>query len=461
MKRNSFLHKNTFTERCFLLIFILFFGCREKKIQTLTEQDVALAWSEMALDITRNTPANSPTFASRGFGYIGLTMYESIVHGYPEYSSLAGQLNGLSQLPQLTQGVPYNCILSLNAAQALILKQIYIQTSDGNKARIDSLESMIYDQFSTGIDKEVVKRSVAYGKEVAQAIFEWSKTDGGHRGYLTNFDKSLKHPTGPGAWEPTLYGQSFSHFPLHPYWGRNRTFVRKNGEMPMPEMIAYDTTKSSAYYQQYLKVYEKSKTLTLEEKEAALWWGDDPSETYAPPGHSYYLATVVLKKVNPPLIKCAETYARIGMASADAFITCWKWKYHFWSERPSSFIPRNIDKAWVSWWPDPPFPAFPSGHATQAGATATVLIDLFGEQFDLVDSAHVKRPLDEIRQVGFKPRTFTSFWQVAEETANSRFYGGIHAPQDNDVGLKEGTKVGQNVNALHWKVDDNYAATAQ
>jgi hypothetical protein len=350
-------------------------------------------------------------------------------------------------------------MLSLNAGQAFILKNIYIQTSEENKARIDSLESVIYNQFSSNIEKEIVNRSVEYGKEVALAIFEWSKTDGGHRGYLTNFDKSLNHPTGPGSWEPTLYGQSFSHFPLHPYWGGNRTFVKNNADMPIPEMIPYDTSKSSAYYQEYLKVYEKSKTLTLAEKEAALWWGDDPSETYAPPGHSYYLATVVLKKVNPPLPKCAETYAKIGMASADAFITCWKWKYHFWSERPSSFIPRNIDKEWVSWWPDPPFPAFPSGHATQAGATATVLIDLFGEQFDFVDSAHVDRPMDEIRQVGFRPRTFTSFWQVAEETADSRFYGGIHAPQDNDVGLAEGRKVGQNINALHWKVDENYAAT--
>jgi hypothetical protein len=85
------------------------------------------------------------------------------------------------------------------------------------------------------------------------------------------------------------------------------------------------------------------------------------------------------------------------------------------------------------------------------------MINLYGEQFNLIDSAHVDRPMDEIREVRFKPRAFTSFWQVAQETADSRFYGGIHAPQDNDVGLAEGRKVGQNINDLKWKKDQNLA----
>ena len=40
-------------------------------------------------------------------------------------------------------------------------------------------------------DESIVNRSVLYGKKIAQLIFEWSKTDGGHRGYLNNFDKKL------------------------------------------------------------------------------------------------------------------------------------------------------------------------------------------------------------------------------------------------------------------------------
>jgi membrane-associated phospholipid phosphatase len=160
-----------------------------------------------------------------------------------------------------------------------------------------------------------------------------------------------------------------------------------------------------------------------------------------------------VKIKNLELIESTETFARVGMAVADAFINCWKWKYHYVSERPSSFITRHIDQRWESFWPDPPFPAFPSGHATQAGAAVTVLADMFGDTIEVTDFAHQNRLPDELRNVKFKPRTFTSFWQIAVETANSRFYGGIHSPQDNDVGLEQGKLIGEHVNQLHWHLN--------
>lgn len=441
----------------FLLAILVATACTEREkmeanAPAFTEQEAATAWADLTLYLTKNTPANTPTYASRCFGYIGLTMYESIVHGYLQYRSLAGQLNGLEQLPLPEPGTEYNWVLALNAGQAAILKSIYNQTSDANKLRIDSLEQVLYQAFSRGLDDPaLIERSTAYGQSVAQAIFEWSQTDGGHRAYLHNFDKSLQHPDFPGSWKPPLYAQSFSHHPLHPYWGKNRTFVKQNAELPNPVMIPYDTTPGSPYYQQFLAVYQKEQQLTQEEKETAIWWGDDPDETFTPPGHSYYIAKLVVKARQPELIKCAETFARVGMACADAFINCWKWKYHFFSERPNTYIPQFIDPEWESFWPDPPFPAFPSGHAIQASAAATVLIDLYGESFNFTDSAHVGRPRDELRDVDFRERSFTNFWGVALETADSRFYGGIHTPQDNEVGLENGKIIAGNVNALHWK----------
>ncbi len=262
-----------------IVFFVACSPAREAKI--LTQQEVVIAWADMALYITKNTPANSPTFASRGFGYIGVAMYESIVHGYPQYNTLAGQLNQLTNLPLPERNANYDWILSLNAGQAFILKNIYNQTSDANKLRIDSLEKVIFGQFSTRLtDPEVITRSVTYGKAVAKAIFDWSVSDGGHRAYLHNFDKSVVRPKTPGSWEPPLYGQSFSHFPLHPHWGDNRTFVKQNAALPIPKMIQYNPSKQSDYYRQFRRVYDKSKSLTPQEKEIALWWNDDPSETF-------------------------------------------------------------------------------------------------------------------------------------------------------------------------------------
>jgi hypothetical protein len=280
---------------CIVVTAFSVVNCSNKK--SLTETEVATSWADMTLLVTRKTPANSPTYSSRCLGYLGLTMYESIVQGFPEYQSLEGQLNGLKHLPKIEKGQAYDWVLVLNAAQAHLLKAVYNQTADENKQKIDSLEQFVFQQFSEKVaDESTVTRSVSFGKKIAQHIFEWSKTDGGHRGYLQNFDKTLKIPTHAGAWRPPLYAQSFSHFPLHPHWGNNRTFLANDAQLDPPAFILYDTARNSPYYQQFQLVYEKNKALTQAEKEAAIWWSDDVDETFTPPGHSYYLAMIAIKK---------------------------------------------------------------------------------------------------------------------------------------------------------------------
>lgn len=410
----------------------------------------AIEWGQMTVRIMKGTPNGSPTYGSRAVGYMGLTMYEAIVSGSTKNKSLEGQLNGLANLPKIEKSKKYNWVLSLNAGQSYMLKQLYEHTNAANKASIDSLENAIYQSQVSTTPQEIRDRSVKYGQAVAQAIFEWSKTDGGYQGYKRNFDSTYQLPVGQGLWKAPLKGQSPIALPLHPYWGKNRTFAPENGALPVPAMIPFDYKKDSPYYGQMYEVFMKRQTLTQEEKEIANWWGDDPSQTFSPPGHSYNLATIAIKSAKPDLYKAAETYARVGMAVADAFINCWKCKYTYHAERPFLFIFYNMSTLWELYWPEPPFPAFYSGHAGQASASATVLTELYGKTFKFVDDSHVGRPKDEKRLVEYKARSFNSFWESALESANSRLYGGIHTCQDNEVGLAEGKKIGGNINALVW-----------
>ncbi|MCX8210573.1 MAG: vanadium-dependent haloperoxidase [Lewinella sp.] len=432
-----------------LFLFILLQSCGNGV--HYEDRDVPSVWADMTLKLSKETPGNSPTYASRCLGYIGLTMYECMVPDYPERRSLAGQLSQLTSLPTPDSGNDYNYVLAMSAGQAKILRSVYNHTSDANKVSIDSLEMEIENYLRSSLPTEVADRSVSFGKRMAAAIFEWSKSDGGHRAYLRNFEKGMVHPDLPGSWKPPLFAQSFSHHPLHPFWGRNRPFLPANYEVEEPSFIPYDTTSGSAYYEQMKAVYETDLVLTQEQKEVALWWGDDPDDTFTPPGHSYYIAGMVLRANDEDAITRAETFARVGMAVADAFILCWRWKYQFFSERPNTFVSAFIDEEWESFWPDPPFPAFPSGHAIQAAAAATVLADLFGPDFVLTDRCHLGRRYDEERETGWVERPFTKFWDVALETADSRFYGGIHTAQDNEVGLVKGAEVGDNIGGLRWR----------
>ena len=433
-----------------LILFINIISCKQLPNE-IPDYEVAAQWADMTLYITKNTPANSPTFASRCLGYMGLAQYEAVVHGTSDHKSLAGQLNQLESLPLPNSEDSYNWLMVLNRSQSELLKSLYLQTSYENKLKIDSLENRIQKILEKNENRKTTKKSIAYGTELAEALFDWSKTDGGHRGYLKNFDRDFNREPFPGSWKPPLFAQSFSHKPLHSFWGENRTFAPQNTSLELPEYIEYDPVEGSEYYNQFLSVYQKKNNLTLEEKEAAIWWSDDPDVTFSPGGHLYYITNSLIRRNKPNILLSAKTFALVGMSVADAFVKCWKWKYHFFSERPNTFVPEFIDKKWESFWPDPPFPSFPSGHAIQASAAVTALLNSFENNIEFIDSAHVGRERDRIRNVEFKARSYSSLWSIAQETADSRFYGGIHTPQDNEVGLEQGIIIGKNIINLNWK----------
>jgi PAP2 superfamily len=443
-----------------IALLCVFFACKpDEPVVVVTPvpvkiytSDAAVKWADMTLYVIKSAAKNSPTYASRSMAYIGLTMYETVVNGSTIHQSMSGQLSAdMPTLPKPVSGQTYNWEIAMNAGQAFMIKKMYDHASTPVIGQVDSLAAVILKTASTGEAKDVIDRSVQFGETIATTIYEWSKTDGGHQGYLYNFPTDFVFPTTPGSWTVPVRGQSTSRIPLHPYWGKNRNFVKPNGLLPVPKIIPHSDDPQSQCYAQFLEVYSKNKTLTQEEKEIAIWWSDDPTETSAPPGHSYNLATIAVKKAQPDLYKAAETYARTGIAVCDAFINCWRVKYTHFSQRPAPYINAHIDAAHIMFWPEPPFPAFMSGHATQGGAAAIVLSDLYGFTFKFTDNTHEGRPINTLRNVEYKSRSFNSFWEAAEETAYSRFLGGIHANYDNAVGLAEGRKIGQNINALNWR----------
>jgi membrane-associated phospholipid phosphatase len=96
----------------------------------------------------------------------------------------------------------------------------------------------------------------------------------------------------------------------------------------------------------------------------------------------------------------------------------------------------KADDAWVPLIATPPFPSYTSGHSTFSGAAATVLADVFG------DKQRFESTSEGLPGV---TRTFTSFWQAAEEAGMSRIYGGIHWQFDNTEGLAMGKALARHV----------------
>jgi hypothetical protein len=397
--------------------------------------EVPVAWFDLALELVRTTPGFSPPVASRAFGYAGVALYEAVVPGMPEGRSLAGRLNELTRVPPPADRA-YHWPTVANSALASILRSLFPTTSVANSAAIDDLELRFSGQARAVLPLGVYRRSLARGAEVARHVFDWSTTDGGHEAFLRNFPPYTP-PSGPGLWLPTP--PAFAPA-LQPFWGSNRPFVIASGETCSPgPPPPYSEDARSGFYAEAHECYRVVIELTPKQEAIARFWSDDPGETPTPPGHSISILTQAVRALDLSLERAAEAYAKVGIAVADAFISCWSTKYGYNLLRPVTYIRRLIDPSWTPLLVTPPFPEYTSGHSVQSGAAAQVLRQLFGD-LAFTDHTHDARRLS--------PRSFRSFTEAAQEAAISRLYGGIHFQAAIERGLEQGVCIGKRVASL-------------
>lgn len=400
------------------------------------DAEVAAAWFELSLGLVERTPGFSPPVASRTFAYLGLALYEALVPGMDGFRSLS-TLPGLPELPAVGHNRAYDWPSVANAALAAGSRSFFPTSGAAELAAIDALEARLAAKHGGGLPPGIGERSSRRGYQVAEAVFEWSRGDGGHEGYLRSFPP-YEAPSGPGYWVPTPPG----FIPgLQPFWGQNRCFVLEDGSAcPPGDHPPYSEDPASAFYAEAIEVHETVRDLTPEQEAIARFWSDDPGHTPTPPGHSIAITTQVLRNEDASLAAAAEAYLRVGMAVCDAFIACWHAKYVYNLIRPVTYLQRLVDPDWLPILITPPFPEYPSGHSVQSGAAFQVLTDLFGEGYAFTDHMHDGR--------GLAPRSFDSFLDAAEEAAISRLYGGIHFRAAIVQGVAQGRCIGQAVSAL-------------
>jgi hypothetical protein len=397
--------------------------------------EVPAKWYALAINLSRTTLNQSPgPIISRTFGYMGLALYEAVVPGMPAHQSIQRQLNGLPALPQADRSHKYYYPACANASLANMVRHMFGNTSPAQNFTIDSLENSFNTLFKSSVQQQVFDRSVSFGQNISNAIYAWSVSDGGDQAYLNPFPSTYIPPVGPGLWvaQPGQVAQL-------PYWGNNRTFINNNAASTQPPPPpAYSTETSSKFYQEELELYNESINQDPEHIIIAKYWAAVPG-----PCTSTSILSSVLSSKNSNLSVAAEAYCKVGIAIADAIVSCYKTKYQYNQERPITFIRANFNATWVPVIATPPFPDYTSAHSVQAGACARVLADIFGDNTTFTDSI--------INSLGFTPRIFTKFSDCANEIGLSRLYGGIHVRTSNSVGLAQGNLVGTHVSALKFK----------
>ena len=199
------------------------------------------------------------------------------------------------------------------------------------------------------------------------------------------------------------------------------------------------------------------------------WAYDGTPSLCAPPRLYIQIAHAVMKYAALELKVRARLLGTYTIAMADATTAAWASKYHYLRERPVTYIRESADyddnyRTVVdpNWQPlgapssnldkpnfTPPFPSYPSAHATTGSAAFSVLRAFLGTDqftFTFVSDEYNGTTRDKYGVVRSRiERSFASFSEMEEENGQSRIYLGIHWADDKKAGIAQGRKLAKSV----------------
>jgi hypothetical protein len=215
---------------------------------------------------------------------------------------------------------------------------------------------------------------------------------------------------------------------------------------------------------------------------AGIYWAYDGTPSLcAPPRLFNQIALHIADQMGSDVIETARLLALANIAMADATLTCWESKYYYDIWRPVTGIRESDPGTGPTGVGDgnaatigepafsplgapasnlngpnltPPFPAYPSGHASMGGALFQTLRRFYGT--DDIPFTFVSDEFNGITKGNdgnvrpLLPRSFSTLSQAEEENGQSRIYLGIHWSFDKTEGIAMGRRVADYVfdNAL-------------
>lgn len=277
---------------------------------------------------------------------------------------------------------------------------------------------------------------------------------------------------GPGEYEPSgAFGEwtaPVGTVALGSQWGtyaRPFTCPAPPGTISFPLPPAFNSPEYAVAFNQVKAIGGNGTTTPTArspwETETGLYWAYDGTPSLCAPPRLYnQVAVKVLSEHITTFMDFAKSLTLVNVSMADTAVYAWYWKYYFKIWRPTSAIQdpasstTNPSTPHDTTWTDygaphpnapnfvPPFPAYPSGHASFGGSLFQVLRDEVGDvpftfTSDELNGTIPGRPL--------APRSFISLSQAEDENGFSRIPLGIHFIFDKTAGIQLGQDVADEV----------------
>lgn len=445
------------------------FTHRHRPRSPVSALDRYLLWNEIALDTTAidHTPADiesgedprrfaaqlGPHRSSYAMAIVHIAMFEAINAITKKYESYVGL-------------GPVHKHVSMDRAIVQAAHDTLVALYPFQAERLDALFEEDVSEIRGA--RQSVRAGAELGRNAAREILSKRKNDGSDlpepRVGIDFFPGSE-----PGKWQPDPV--SGLRVALGGNWPRVTPFILKSAGQfrPVPPPRLTDPAYTEAYDEVKRiggdPTHGTSTGRTEQETFVALFWAYDGTPSLcAPPRHYNQVArTIALKHRMHDVSALSRLLALANVAMADAAIAAWESKYYYQYWRPVTGIRaghtdnnrhtyRDAD-----WYPlgspatnsrgpnfTPPFPAYPSGHATFGGALFQILRKFWPDHtpFTHVSDEFNGKNADINGNVRpFRPASFDSFSAAERDNSRSRVFLGVHWNFDGAAGIKLGNEV--------------------
>jgi membrane-associated phospholipid phosphatase len=329
-------------------------------------------WQEQARGLVRAN-ALSPFAAARVFAALSVAQYRAII-AVDEHLSTEGTLaaqgfgkGGRSQY-EARRG-------AVSGASVVVLSFLFPAAASALEEQVERDATL-----NKGSAHPSFTRGLAMGRAIGNDMVEHLQNDG----FSLPFTGTI--PTGPGFWIPA---------PGVPPGGANLGgvtpyLVNSTSQFRSAPPPAFGSPAFEADLNEVLTI---AQNRTPQQVASALFWGVTIGSPFA---YWNQVAADNIEEAGLNERAATHVFALMHAAQFDAMLTTFEAKYHYFVIRPSQAEP-----AISLVFPNPNYPAYPSGHASVTSAAADILKHFF-------------------------PAHSAEFASQVTEAGLSRIYAGIH-----------------------------------